>query len=175
MEQAFRLSREDRSVSISTDLAIALVGGVIVAWATAFFTSRYYANQAKADLQKEFESRFNERKWETYTGFTDTVRRLFESSKADRLSNEEPELIHELYQFTGKLWLVGSDEVVRAFVEFQRYNCTPESQGRKAIEVLGRLASVWIEMRKDLGYKSSSIEPKDLLGTFVTDIENHVL
>jgi hypothetical protein len=152
---------------------IALAVGVAIAWATAFFTSRYYGNQAKADLEKEFKSRLNERKWETYTGFADTVRKLFQSSQGNRLDRDMPKLLGDMYQFIGRLWLVGSDEVVRSFVRWQRFNWESETRADAPVGGLWKLAEVLIEMRRDLGYDASAIEPEDLLGTFVKDIHRY--
>jgi hypothetical protein len=90
---------------------LTLLASIIVALATAFFSSRFYIFQAKADLEKElkkeFESRFNERKWEAYTGFANIVRETLQSSKDQKLRQKLPQLTSRLYEFTSKLWLVG--------------------------------------------------------------------
>jgi|GEM_PF-2494031 len=154
-------------------LLISSLLSIILALATAFFTSRFYAHQMRAELQKEYESRFNERKWEVYTGFADIVRQVIRSGKSERLRRDLPKLIDQLLQFTSGLWIVGSDEVVEAFTEWQRYSRSVEQKEINSLEPLEKLTTILIEMRKDLGYKSSKISPKDLLATFITDIDKY--
>lgn len=150
-----------------------LLAAALVALATAYFSSRFYAHRAKADLRKEFQSRFNERKWDTYTQFADIVRQVIESGKKDRVQRDLPKVIARLYGFTSSLWLVGSDEVVEAFLEWQRYSRSIEDGKPKGIEPLSKLTDILIEMRKDLGYDSSKLQSIDLLATFITDIDNY--
>lgn len=156
-------------------LLISSLPSIILALATAFFTSRFYAHQMRAELQKEFESRFNERKWEVYTGFADIVREVIRSGKSDRLQRDLPKLIDKLLQFTSGLWIVGSDEVVEAFTEWQRYSRSVEGKETNPLEGLAKLTDILIEMRKDLGYKSSKIRSEDLLATFITDVDKYLL
>jgi hypothetical protein len=146
------------------EAAVTILTGVLVALATAFFTSRFYVHQATTDLRHEYQRRFNEKKWNVYTGFASTVRDVLVSTKAGRLDRDQPKQIARLYDFISELWLVGSDNVVRA-VLIWRQTSDPK-------DVLVKLADILIEMRKDLGDTGTKIEPRDLLGTFVNDIDS---
>ena len=164
------------SLEVHMDLAIILftaIASIILAFATAFFSSRFYSQQARADLKKEFESRFNERKWTTYTGFADTVRDVLEASKKGNVQKKLPDFAKKLMSFTSSLWLVGSDEVVKAYIDWQMYYRQfddAESAREQPFEGLLNLTNILIEMRKDLGYENSNIGSVDLLKTFITDV-----
>ena len=154
-------------------ILVASLPGVVIALATAFFSSRFYAARAKADLQKEYESRFNERKWDTYTKFTDTVRKIVESSKGKRVERDLPKFVQDISRFTSSLWLVGSDEIVRAYIDWQRDTRNPENLATNKLGVLSKLMGILIEMRRDLGYRSTTVTPTELLYTFITDVDDH--
>jgi hypothetical protein len=149
------------------ETALTIVTGVLVALATAFFTSRFYVHQATTDLRNEYQRRFNEKKWDAYTGFAITVKDVLVSSKAGRLDRDQPKHITRLYEFMSELWLVGSDDVVKAVLGWRQ-----TSQGADpGKESLVKLAAILIAMRKDLGDTSTKIEPRDLLGTFINDVD----
>lgn len=157
------------------ELLAALFISILAAFATSYFAYRFYGPKVRADLQKEFESRFNERKWEAYTKFSGIMYQIFEGSKTGRLDRQMPKYHRQLREFLSHLWLVGSDEVVEAFNEWLRYGRREgQEEDSTTGEGLVKLISIMIEMRKDLGYKSSQISPKDLLATFITDIDEYL-
>ncbi len=127
--------------------------------------------QFQADLQKEFSSRFNERKWETYEHFSDIIRRLMEGVSNPRLKKDQAKIIQELYGFTGKLWIIGGDNVIKAFNDWRKTGVTEGSDSSQKIQILILLMQIVIEMRKDLGYESSAVSSEDLLRTFINDFD----
>lgn len=127
--------------------------------------------QFQADLQKEYSSRFNERKWETYEHFADIIRRLMESIRNKRLQKKQPEIMEELHSFTGKLWIVGGDNVIEAFNDWRKSAPSEDADTSDKMQLLVKLMQIVIEMRKDLGYESSIITPEDLLRTFINDFD----
>lgn len=127
--------------------------------------------QFQADLQKEFTSRFNERKWETYEHFADIIRRLMESVSNQRLKKEQSKIIQELYGFTGNLWIIGGDHVIRAFNDWRKAGSNENTDSSEKMQLLILLMQIVIEMRKDLGYESSVVQPEDLLRTFINDFD----
>ena len=145
--------------------------GVIVALATAFFTSRFYVHQATTDLRNEYQKRFNEEKWQTYTGFSDTVRDILKSTKDRKLQEQLPATIDKLYDFTSDLWLIGSDDVVQSFIRWRSIGMKAEEDPNAGVEALICLADILIEMRKDLGDIETEITARDILATFISDID----
>jgi hypothetical protein len=127
--------------------------------------------QFQADLQKEFSSRFNERKWETYEHFANIIRRLMENVSNKHLKQNQSKIIQELYGFTGNLWIIGGDNVIRAFNDWRRSAPSEDADIGQKMQMLILLMQIVIEMRKDLGYESSAILPEDLLRTFINDFD----
>jgi len=125
-------------------------------------------------LQKEFESRFNERKWEIFTQFANILYQVIEGTRSDKTGRQMPKIIKRMNEFISQLWIVGSDEVVDAVAEWLRYSRQPEEEKDNTFESLAKLTSILIEMRKDLGYESSKIGPKELLATFIVDIDEYI-
>ncbi len=149
-------------MGLSTVL-VSILLSVVTALATAFFTSRFYVYRVKADLQKEYESRFNERKWEVYTKFVEFLRLAVQpfSSESEELENSR-----KADEFVSSLWLIGSDEVIKAFNEWHKAASLNLEQRRPPDKLWTKMVRVLIEMRKDLGSTSSKIDPKDLYALF---------
>jgi hypothetical protein len=140
---------------------------------TAFLSSRFYANQTKADLKKEFESRFNEKKWSAYTGFAKLMGKVLKNVRAKKLNDTtQAQVASEMQDFISELWLVGSDDVIDAVIAWQQFAREHANKEAPSSEVIFKMAAILIEMRKDLGYTSSQISPRDLVVTFIHDIDN---
>ena len=146
---------------------LTILTGVVVALATAFFTSRFYVHQAKTDLRHEYQRRFNEKKWETYTGFAATLKSVVVSTKAGRLDRDQHKQIARLLDFVSELWLVGSDDVVAAVLAW-RQTAASENPGAESLLLLG---DILIAMRRDLGDTTTKIEARQILATFINDVD----
>lgn len=152
-----------------------LLTGVALALATSFFTSRFYVHQAKADFQRDLERRFNERRWEIYTSFSGILIDLIQATTDNRLSKDLPRLIRDLRAFIGRLWLVGSDEVVEAVLRWRRSTSdavsdTPVGSTRSMMKLL----DILVAMRRDLGDARTQLTARDILATFVNDVDRFV-
>ena len=158
------------AATIFTSLLISIAG----AFATSYFAYRFYSPKLKAELQKEYKSRFNERKWEAYTEFANIIYQVLDNNNEEDFEEDLPTYTSQLHEFLSKLWIVGSDEVVNSVNEWLRYSRKHSYDEQKTGESLVRLINIVIEMRKDLGYKESQIRPKDLLTTFITDVDDHL-
>lgn len=175
-------------ISLATDMVPATIAAFIGALATYLFGIRRLRFQLEtelrneyeiirqrleADLEKEYQSKFNERKWEVYVDFANIIRDMIVNIKApeNKQKQEQKKLLRKLYDFVGDLWIVGSDDVVLAYNAW-RSSSSLENDERTQEEkpqVLTDLMQIIIEMRRDLGYESSKIEPADLLKTFIND------
>ncbi len=76
------------SVELQTVL-VSSVFSVVIALITAVVGSFLYVRQAKQDLQREYEQRFNERRWESYTRFGDLFTKLLIDSKGKKVNADE--------------------------------------------------------------------------------------
>ena len=92
------------------------------------------------------------------------VKDMIASTLDSRLQQDHRKHTATLLAFTSELWLAGSDDVVRAVKAWKQTKDPAESM----MKVIGIL----IVMRKDLGYTETEIDPRDLLGTFVNDLDS---
>lgn len=155
------------------DIIVPLIVSVIGAFTASYFSYRYYKPRLRAGLQKEFESRFNERKWEAYTQFSDILYEILDTSGTKKFNNELPKSIRRLRKFLSQLWVVGSDDVMRAVSDWFVYSNHLEDVKENTAEGLVKLMNILIMMRKDPGYSTSQVGPVDLLRTFITDLDKH--
>lgn len=138
-----------------------ILAGIIA----AFVSSTFYAQRTKTDLQKEYDTKFNDRKWEAYTHFAQIVSDILLAVKQGK-SDELEKFVAQLYEFTRQLWIVGSKDVVEAFIEWRRYG---QSEDRDSKEYLIQLGNIIIAMRKDLGYSTDNIKSAEILATIIDD------
>jgi hypothetical protein len=139
--------------TILISLGVAVVTGPIA----AFITSRGIWKKARADLENEFSSRFNTRKWEVYTEFTKFLRGHINQDR----NNRDNYPAEELASLASQVLLAGSDKVVKAFRSWL-----------ESIKVYGpgdditrdKLFMLVLEMRRDLGNKKTRLESNDLWG-----------
>jgi hypothetical protein len=156
------------------NILITLVVSIIGAFTASYFSYRYYKPRLRADLQKEFESRFNERKWEAYQQFADILYEVLDTTGTKKFNNELPKVIRRLRKFLSQLWVVGSDDVMRTVSDWFMYSNKEPEEKDSSVEGLIKLMNILIMMRKDLGYSTSQIGPVDLLRTFINDLEKHI-
>ena len=136
-------------------LAAEIVIAFITALATGVFASMEVWRRKKADLEREFQKRFNEKKWEVYTEFAKLL-------QAPSLSTFEMDHRQEAETaIASQIVLIGSDEVVRAFRDWRESAAVHGKAQRVTSEKLFVLVA---NMRRDLGIKYSNLEVDDLLG-----------
>lgn len=146
---------------------VTVLVGVGLAAATAFFTAKAYVHQATADLKNEFHRRFNDRRWPSYLGFAATIRDVLKQAKVGTV---DAALNDRIFEFMGELWIVGSDDVILAFLRWRasaRAFAGGEATNR---EHLTALAGILVAMRRDLGETDTKIGADHLLATFIDDI-----
>jgi len=149
----------DNLLSPVLTVFLSVVAGIVTAW----ITSRI---QVRTELAKQVQSRFNERKWDAYMDFAHGLQQLLFSVKAsDEAGMTQAK--QRLNMFGGKLWVVGSDRVVKAVGD-----CIQKAQGEgieleSPREIFNRLFKVIIEMRRDLGYTSSRLTSEDFVSALV--------
>ncbi len=90
------------------EVVIPLAVSIVGAFATSFISYRYYKPKLRAELQNEFESRFNSQKWDAYQEFATVIYEVLDKSGSKQFERELPKLISKLRKFLSKLWIVGS-------------------------------------------------------------------
>jgi hypothetical protein len=146
---------------------IAIASGLV----TAILTYRGYQKQAKAELEKEYHSRFNEKKWEVYLSYVKlmpTLREMFRLErkfhqnmlKKDSTFTEEDaskllKLVDDnsdsLKIIENEILLIGSRDVITTWVKWK-------SLGRiydvSEVDINAYNMRLLNFMREDLGLKS---------------------
>lgn len=151
-------------------LVLPAIVSILLAIPTSYISFLFYKRQIKEDLRKEYLSRFNERKWETYTEFSKLVVSILTTAKQNQEIKPE-EYTSRLFGFTGSLWIVGSDRVVQAWADWLKITRSANETGAKPdpYKVIGGMIKIIKEMRIDLGYTDDKVDETDLIGTFITD------
>jgi len=116
--------------------------------------------QRKLDVMIALEQRKRELYAKFLNLFFDTLK---QGGKVD-----QDKLSSELMDIAKDMTVYASDEVLRLFVQFRSMAVTAERDPKKILEWFGKII---LQIRKDLGYSITKIEPRDVLSVFVTDID----
>lgn len=112
-----------------------------------------------------------EKKEEAYSEFIEVVYKIRDNQKNEK--NSEFEMMEGLINFSKKLTLWGSNEVIRKWIEIRELN-TKSSSNANAINNLFLLEEIIFLIRKDLGQKNSNLKKGDILRFFINDIDDYI-
>ncbi|TAK64715.1 MAG: hypothetical protein EPO24_03100 [Bacteroidetes bacterium] len=133
-----------------------------IAAAIGFLASRFY------ESWKESRSRLYDKKREVYSNLLRPWRDILLIAIKNRDSEKEipitPEMIRQSTEAAFDAILYASDDVVKQYGNFRTMNvgATPE-----ASKILLTVASLLKAMRRDLGYRFTSVDEVDILTMFV--------
>ncbi len=137
---------------------------IITALITAGFAYLGFWRQAKAELKKEFQNKFNNRKWDAYQEFIDQISlmRLMSSKFYGVLKENQKEeyfklddqLYRNLDQVESEILLVGSNIVVSAYIKWRREFLGTTYDNAETFKAMIELLN---SMRVDLGLEKSDI------------------
>jgi hypothetical protein len=130
------------------ELAIIVLGWLVTAGLTGAFGSWVQFRRAKAELEKEYKSRFNEQKWKIYGEY---VRQIGEV-----MSSDKPTTFHPILKIISQISLVGSEGVINSLADYlvMIHDIMSSEDDKNDIEInYGEcVTNIMNEMRKDLGY-----------------------
>lgn len=136
----------------SSDSAIVeFLKTVATALITAYVTFWVNWRKARADLENEFQRRFNDKKWEVYTEFMKFLHRYTNKNRDDLDNNSDSELI----LLASQILLAGSDKTVKAF-RLWRESAKVHGDGDEITK--DKLFQLILEMRRDLGNRQTRLE-----------------
>ena len=95
---------------------------------------------------------------------------MFQSNKGKTLS--QAEMLSFLKEFVEKITVWGSDDVLKAVIDFKRQ--APEVIAQDPAKSLFVLENMLFAIRRDLGHKNKDLKKSDLLALFITDIDKHL-
>ncbi len=166
------MAKKDKETTVailaaSAAISTAIIGNALTQQATA---------------QREIAEGHRLHKTQVYTEFFDLVVKGFQAVKVpDDLPEDQKEEWHaeqlkEITQgyldFSKKLLLWGSPEVVKAYENFRRYGQESQDLPNKqqtSAEIIYRVDDVFRSMRSDLGLNNRGLARGDLVKLFLTD------
>ena len=86
-------------------ILVAIIASVLVVRRSVF--------QARIDLQRDYDNRFNTRRWETYLSMVEIIREIF--SKGQLHGDDSVNLKNKIELLKTQILLIGSHKVVAAF------------------------------------------------------------
>ena len=110
-----------------------------------------------------------EKREEPYSDFIEMVYRLQQKIKTEESYTEE-EMVADIFKFSKKLTLWGSDNVIKKWLKFKENG----QDVTKKDENLFVLEDIIFEIRNDMGQKRGKLRKGDLLSFFINDIHNYI-
>ena len=83
----------------------------------------------------------------------------------------EKEMLEDVFSFSKKLILWGSNDVIRKWLNFREIS---QIENRNPMDNIFMLEEIIFEIRKDMGQKKGGLKQGDILAFFVNDIKEHI-
>lgn len=135
---------------------------VLVAIIASVLAVRRSFVQARIDLQREYDNRFNTKRWEIYLSMVEITREIF--AKKQLRGDDSVNLRNKIELLKTQILLIGSHQVVTAFTIWLKYR---EDFGDLHEYTLDKFHTLVTEMRKDLGLQTNQPELDVMLGLFL--------
>lgn len=140
---------------------------------SAALTSLFYWRKIAADLKREFEIRYNQKKWDLYYQYIDVLWKMGAFSEdAERFEK----YFNDFLDVNTKIIMIGSDDLVTVSNDFlnsfydlltetAKDNPSPDVVKKLSYAVAEKHKKVLITIRSDLGFKTKIAEDelRDLL------------
>lgn len=154
-----------------TNLQPDLASALITASATSIVAVLTISIGKYLERKKDIENQQRLKKIEMYEIFLQKWLTYLLSSSTEEKSSliESTEFKNFLKDFTAKLILWGSDQVVKDYSNFREES--QKSQPQKKYETIYKFENVLFSIRKDLGHGNKPLKDGDLLKLFVNDLK----
>ncbi len=168
----YLILRTARGLSnLKSELAVAIIAASASVMVSIVSLVVSKALDRRAALLQELRAK----KTPIYEQFISTLYKVvFASNLGKEISQEE--LIEFFADFTEKLTIWGSDDVIKAWRAFRLSlpESAPISERESSAETLFQYESLLFAIRKDLGHKNQGFKKGTLLGLFVNDIDKYL-
>lgn len=144
--------------SLDAVIIVALITGAVSIVASVISKVIEYKQKRQEYLYQKRE--------EPYSEFIDMVYKLQERSKKNEPYPEE-EMLADMYKFSKKLTLWGSNRVIKKWLAFRKNSV----DGKDVKNIAFVMEDIMFAMRKDMGL--SKMKKGNLLGFFINDIDNY--
>ena len=140
-------------------ILITLAGSVIVPIIVSVISNQGLLRKTKIEIKNQFEKKYNEKRWETYSGFLILINSMFESPNASIHLIET-----NLQKIGAELLLVGSQDTIEAYSKWRIVSWVNGAQDMESI----RLLNIFINsMRADLSSDTSELDTQIMLSCIV--------
>jgi len=155
---------------LQKDVAAAIVaasGTVLISVLSLIISKRW-------ERMKEIQQEHRRKKIPIYEEFIQFWFKVLFSQQAGSQQVSEKEITKFLSDFTQKLILWGSDEVLRDFSNFRvRFaNINPD---KPPIDIMFEFEKLLYDIREDTGHKNRNLKRGDILALFINDIHRFVI
>ena len=101
---------------------------------------------------------------------------LFKIVKATKKGEtvSEDEMEDFIFNFTEKVMIWGSDDVINAFYNFKKVGANTEISGNSDVKIADAIEELILAVRKDLGHSNNGLNKGKLLGLFIVDYDQYV-
>jgi hypothetical protein len=151
--------------SLKSDIAVAIIAAAATAFVSVLSIVLGKAYEARALVRREHR----ERKVPVYEDLIKFMSRVLMGSKTGDAPAEK-EILQFMSDFTQRIMVWGSDEVLAAWVRWRReagLNANP-------MQLLLLYEQLILTIRRDLGHRNKSLATGDVLALFVNDIDQQL-
>lgn len=132
------------------------------------------------EARRDEKRRGYEHRREVYLQVVSTIQGIFNQSRQVGHATSEEDMVSRLRDASNKLYLEGSDSVYQAFRRILTYAQAQVAAGDDteraallAMRSVHSLACCMLEMRKDVGFKRTTLSEHDYLRQLLSDYDKH--
>lgn len=163
-------------LDIFSQLSKDVAASIIAAASTVLISVGSIIVSKLYERRKEIRKEHREKKVPVYEELISFLLKVFLAEKAGRKKLSEKEITIFLMDFTEKIIVWGSDEVIKSFQKFREETMRiPINKDEVPhIKSMFYLEDLMLEIRKDLGHKNKDFKKGDVLSLFINDIEKYI-
>ncbi|WP_350343973.1 hypothetical protein PRVXT_000338 [Proteinivorax tanatarense] len=150
------------------------VAAAIVAAVATILVSVFSIVIAKLfERKRAIEQELREKKIPMYEEFIKFWFKVLMSEKTEAKQLSEKNMVVFFSEFTEKLMVWGSDEVVKKWSNYRRLYVSDKLKS-DSVNAMFEFERLLMAIRKDMGHKNKDIKKGELLGLFINDIDKYV-
>lgn len=157
---------------LSNDVAASIIAAAstVLISVISIIISKLY--ERRQEIRKEHR----DKKVPVYEELISFLLKVFLAEKAGRKKLSEKEIAIFLMDFTEKIIVWGSDEVIKSYQKFrdETIKIPKNKEEVPHINSMFYLEDLMLEIRKDLGHRNKDFEKGDVLSLFINDIGKYI-
>jgi hypothetical protein len=155
--------------SLDSDIAVAIIAAAATAFVSVLSIVLAKAYEARALVRKEHR----EKKTPIYEDLIKFMFRTIMGTKTGNIPSEK-ETLDFLTDYTQRIMVWGSDDVLAAWVKWNRTSANIKELRENPINLMLLFEQLILTIRRDLGHKNINLHTGDLLSLFINDIDQQL-